>query len=127
VGKYQELEEIEVYQLAVALADRIWEIVFSWSPFARDTVGKQMVRAADSIGANIAESYGRYHYGDKLNFLYYSRGSLYETKHWIGRSHGRGLMKRGEFDGLMQRLTTLSPKLNAYITSKRRQRAQSTK
>jgi len=75
VSKYQELEEIEVYQLAVALADRIWEIVSSWSHFARDTLGKQMVRAADSIAANIAESYGRYHYGDKLNFLYYSRGS----------------------------------------------------
>jgi len=92
VSKYQELEEIEVYQLAVALADRIWEIVSSWSHFARDTLGKQMVRAADSIAANIAESYGRYHYGDKLNFLYYSRGSLYETKHWVGRSHSRGLM-----------------------------------
>ncbi|MBL7064278.1 MAG: four helix bundle protein [Anaerolineae bacterium] len=59
MGKYQELEEIEVYQLAVAVGDCLWEIVSSWSYFARDTVGKQMVRAADSIGANIAESYGR--------------------------------------------------------------------
>ncbi len=101
MDKYQELEEIEVYQLAVALADRIWEIVSSWSHFARDTVGKQMVRAADSIAANVAESYGRYHYGDKLNFLYYSRGSLYETK--------------------------LAPKLNAYIASKRQQRTQAAK
>ena len=123
MGKYQELEEIEVYQLAVALAERVWEIVSSWSPFARDTVGKQMVRAADSIGANIAESYGRYHYGDKLNFLYYSRGSLYETKHWVGRSHSRGLMDDATCDDLMNCMRTLAPKLNAYISSKRRQRS----
>lgn len=102
MGKYQELEELEVYQLAVALADRIWEIVSSWSSFARDTLGKQMVRAADSIAANIAESYGRYHYGDKLNFLYYSRGSLYETKHWVRRSRSRGLMSDATFDDLFQ-------------------------
>ena len=84
-----------------------------------------MVRAADSIGANIAESYGRYHYGDKLNFLYYSRGSLYETKHWVGRSHDRGLMNDTIFDDLMNRMRILAPKLNAYINSKRQQRAQS--
>ncbi|RLC68243.1 MAG: four helix bundle protein [Chloroflexi bacterium] len=125
MGKYQELEEIEVYQLAVALADRIWEIVSSWSYFARDTVGKQMVRAVDSIAANIAESYGRYHYGDKLNFLYYSRGSLYETKHWVGCSHGRGLMNDTIFDDLMNRMRILAPKLNAYISSKRQQRTRS--
>jgi len=123
VGKYQELEELEIYQLAVTLADCIWEIVSSWSPFARDTVGKQMVRAADSIGANIAESYGRYHYGDKLNFLYYSRGSLYETKHWVGRSYSRGLMNDATSDDLMNRMRILAPKLNAYISSKRRQRS----
>ncbi|MDY7079058.1 MAG: four helix bundle protein [Chloroflexota bacterium] len=125
MGKYQELEEIEVYQLAVTLGDRIWEIVSSWSYFDRDTVGKQMVRAADSIAANIAESYGRYHYGEKLNFLYYSRGSLYETQHWVGRSHGRGLMDDTTFDDLMGRMHTLAPKLNAYIKSKRHQRSQS--
>ena len=123
MGRYQELEEIEVYRLAVALADCAWEIVSSWSYFARDTLGKQMVRAADSIAANIAESYGRYHYSDKLNFLYYSRGSLYETKHWVGRSHDRGLMNEAAFGDLMSRMRTLAPKLNAYISSKRRQRS----
>ena len=59
----QPLEEIEVYMMAEEIADKWWETVSRWPPFAQDTVGKQLIRAADSIGANIAESYGRYHYG----------------------------------------------------------------
>ena len=124
MGKVQELEELEVYQRAVALADRIWDIVGSWSYFARDTVGKQMVRAADSVAANIAESYGRYHYGEKINFLYYARASLYETRHWVNRSHRRELMETTISSDLMSQMHVLAPKLNAYINSKKRQRVR---
>ena len=122
MGKVQELEELEVYQMAVALADRIWDIVGSWSYFARDTVGKQMVRAADSVAANIAESYGRYHYGEKINFLYYARASLYETRHWVNRSRRRELMDATISGDLMSHMCILAPKLNAYMNSKKRQR-----
>jgi four helix bundle protein len=52
-------ENLLVYQLAEQLADLIWDMVMAWSNFARDTVGKQVVRAADSIGANISEGAGR--------------------------------------------------------------------
>jgi len=54
------LEELEVYQLSEQLADLIWEICSSWEWFAKDTIGKQLVRSADSIGANIAEGFGRF-------------------------------------------------------------------
>ena len=52
-------ETLRVYQLSETLADTIWRIVEKWRPFPRDTVGKQIVRAADSIGANIAEGTGK--------------------------------------------------------------------
>ena len=42
-------ESLRVYQLSEQLADSIWEIVFEWNAFARDTVGKQLVKAADSV------------------------------------------------------------------------------
>ncbi|HIK06547.1 MAG TPA: four helix bundle protein [Trichormus sp. M33_DOE_039] len=38
---------------------RIWNIVKKWDNFAKDTVGKPIVRAADSICANLAEGRGR--------------------------------------------------------------------
>ncbi len=81
-----KFEELRVLQAAEAVADGIWRQVVRWGSFARDTVGKQMARAGDSIGANIAEAYGRFHYGEKLQFLYYARGSLFETKYWLNNT-----------------------------------------
>ena len=49
-------EKLQVYKLAEALSDGIWEVVLKWDYLAKDTVGKQMIRSADSIGANIAEN-----------------------------------------------------------------------
>ena len=57
-------EELDVYRLSEDLADRVWDLVIPWDIFAKDTVGKQVVRSADSIGANIAEGCGRGTYKD---------------------------------------------------------------
>ncbi len=118
----QALEEIEIYKLAEEIADKWWEIVSEWHPFAQDTVGKQLVRAVDSIGANIAESYGRYHFGEKINHLYYSRGSLYEAKFFARRAYKRKLVDEKIFNEMVADLTRLAPMLNAYIKSKKAQK-----
>ncbi len=55
-----DFEELEVYKLAEILANQIWEIVKKWDYFTKDTMGKQIVRSADSVCANIAEGRGRY-------------------------------------------------------------------
>ena len=64
----------------------------SWDHFPKITVGKQLVDAADSISANIAEGYGRYSYKDNVRFVRIARGSLYETKNWLRRSFKRKLL-----------------------------------
>lgn len=56
-----KLEDLEVYNLSEVISDKIWDIVMKWEYFAKDTIGKQLCKAADSISANIAEGYGRYH------------------------------------------------------------------
>jgi len=56
-----KLDELQVYQLSMELGERIWKIVMKWDYFAKDTIGKQSVRAVDSIPANLSEGYGRYH------------------------------------------------------------------
>ncbi len=73
-------ENLRVYQLSEILADSIWEISSKWNSFDRDTIGKQIVRSADSIGANIAEGCGRYGTQDNKRFGYFARGSLNENK-----------------------------------------------
>src|ERR1043166_9774343 len=82
-------ENLRVYQLSEDLADLIWKIVSEWDHFNRDTIGKQVVRSADSVGANIAEGTGRYGIQDNKRFGYFARGSLNETKHWLRRAFKR--------------------------------------
>jgi four helix bundle protein len=75
----QYFQDLQVYQLAEKLADEIWRIVEEWNLFAKETIGKQLVRAADSIGANIAEGVGRGIYQDNRRFTHIARGSFNET------------------------------------------------
>jgi four helix bundle protein len=110
-------ENLKVYQLSEHLADLIWEITVRWDNFNRDTVGKQIVRSADSIGANIAEGTGRFSFQDNKRFGYIARGSLNETKHWLRRAFKRNLLTQVEIDKLKPIMDELSPKLNAYINS----------
>ena len=89
-------EKLRIYELAEMVADSVWEITVGWDSFAKDTVGKQIVRAADSIGANIAEGVGRWGLQDQKRFIYISRGSLNETKHWLRRAYKRKLLTESE-------------------------------
>ena len=86
------LDELQVYNLSMDMAERIWNIVVKWDYFNKDTIGKQLVRAADSVAANLSEGYGRYHFKENVNFSYYSRGSLYESKTWLTKAYNRKLI-----------------------------------
>lgn len=111
------LEELEVYQLTMKLGEHIWRVVAKWNYFAKDTIGKQLVRSADSISANLGEGYGRFFYKENRQFCYYSRGSLYETKTWLTKSHNRGLLSDADFQALQEDIEKIALKLNNYINS----------
>jgi four helix bundle protein len=110
-------ENLEVYQLSEKIADLAWDIVQSWESLARDTVVKQLIRAADSVGANIAEGEGRGSWQDNRRFVRIARGSLNETKHWLRRAFNRKLLTEHQIATLKPLLDELSPRLNAYLKS----------
>jgi four helix bundle protein len=109
------LEDLEIYQSSLKIGEIIWITVMKWKYFERKTLGEQLVRAVDSIAANIAEGYGRFFYKDRKQFCYYSRGSLMETKTWITKAHARKLISEDEFEELIGQLKSLHMKLNTYI------------
>jgi four helix bundle protein len=111
------LEELEIYRIAERIADSIWEDCSGWGVFERETVGKQLVRSADSIGANIAEGYGRYSFRENVQCCYNARGSYMETQHWVRRARKRKLLNAGQNSNLDEMIHVLGPKLNAYINS----------
>ena len=110
-------ENLRVYQLSEEIADIIWEVTSSWDAFDKNTVGIQIVRSADSVGANIAEGCGRYGIKDNKRFGYMARGSLNETKHWLRRAYKRELLTSQDVERLKPLLDELAPRLNAYINS----------
>jgi four helix bundle protein len=113
----KSFEELRVYQQAENLADLVWNIVLGWYALAKDTVGKQMIRSADSIGANIAEGHGRGSYNDNRRFVRIARGSLYETRHWLRRAFRRKLLSEKQTQKLKTIVDNLGPQLNAYLKS----------
>ena len=112
-----KLEDLQVYQLSMEIAERIWKIVVEWDYLAKETIGKQLIKAADSMAANLSEGFGRYFYKENKQFCYYSRGSLFETKTWLKKAQLRDLIDDQKFIQLNKDLDTIAIKLNNYINT----------
>jgi four helix bundle protein len=110
-------QELAVYRLTEELEDVVWEIVLKWDSLARDTVGKQLIRAVDSIGANLAEGCGRGSHNDNRRFVRIARGSLLESQHWLRRAFRRKLLTPEQTTALHATMENLAPTLNAYLNS----------
>ena len=108
--------DLAAYRLAVVLADELHIAIKGWPQPDRSSVGLQLLRSVDSIGANIAEASGRWHKTEERRFLYIARGSLYETEHWLATAERRNLLDRG----MTQRLTPIAQTLNGLIQANRR-------
>jgi four helix bundle protein len=95
---FKKITDIEIYTITEEFANHIWEIVKCWNYFEKETLGKQSVRAVDSISANIAEAYGRYHYKERQKFGYYARGSFEETKSWLRKCYQRKILNDNQME-----------------------------
>jgi four helix bundle protein len=112
-----DIDDLEIYRESMRIGEAVWEEVVRWDYFARDTLGKQLVRCVDSIAANIAEGYGRFHFADNRNFCRYARGSLQESITFLTKAQNRNLIPRETVTCLINDLITLRKRLNAYIRS----------
>lgn len=112
-----ELTELSVYRRSMKIAETIWTEVDEWPAFAKYSVGQQLVQAADSIGANISEGHGRYHFGENRQFCYYARGSLQETITWLQKAKMRGLITGRRYKELSDELIEIRQMLNGYVRS----------
>ena len=114
-NNFLNVNKIDAYNRSFDLSNVIWDIVINWDYFAKSTVGKQLVNSADSISANIAEGFGRYHKKDKIKFYRYSNGSLLESIDWVKKSEVRDLITKEQFDYIINHLSELPKELNQLI------------
>lgn len=113
--EFLQLNDVPPYKTALKLSNYVWEIVIRWDYFAKDTVGKQFVKAVDSISANIAEGFGRYFKKDKINFYRYSNGSVKESFDWNEKAKVRNLINKDEYQHIFGELQKLPKEINQLI------------
>lgn len=112
-----DLEDLEVYSLSMNLADKVFFLIEDFDYYQRDTIGKQWIRAIDSVSLNLSEGFGRFSYRDSRNFSIMARGSLYESKTCLQKVFRRKIITKDVFDSLLKEHNNLGIKLNNYITA----------
>lgn len=113
--EYLNLSKIDAYTEAFALGNEIWYEVSGWEKFDRWTIGVQITRSTDSISANIAEGFGRFHKKDKIRFYRYSFGSMEETRDWLRKAKDRGLIAQEKSQSLLAKVDKLPLLINQLI------------
>jgi len=113
--KYLKLNDVPAYKTAFNLSNYVCNVIIKWDWFAKSHVGGQFVEAIDSISANIAEGFGRYHKKDKIKFYHYSSVSVKESFDWNEKSKVRKLMKEEEYKHIFGELQKLPKEINHQI------------
>jgi len=113
------LRQLTFYVLSVDIATIVSERVRSWEAIDQQTLGKQIIRSADSIASNIAEGYGRSGVGDRLNFFIIAEGSCQELVSQVDIARRRMLLSVDEFQNLSNSIRRVSIQLLAIAASVR--------
>ena len=113
----KDIVDLNVYKKSLDFSNQIWLLCKQFKYFDQRTLGIQLIRSADSISANIAEGYGRFHYKENTHFCYYARVSVEETKDWLRKVFNRELLPKHLENKIFEEITIISKKLNSYINS----------
>jgi four helix bundle protein len=113
----KDIMDLNVYKEALDFSNQIWTFCKQFDYFTQKTVGIQLAKSTDSISANIAEGFGRFHYKENINFCYYARGSVEETKDWLRKAFYRDILPKQLENKTFDEITIISKKLNNYINS----------
>lgn len=82
----------------------------------------QIRRLSKSVGANIAEGYGRFYYGDNVRFCYNARGSLDETLNHVRVAADLNYCPAELHQQFRQEIGEIRKMLNGYIAWLKRQK-----
>ena len=106
--------KLRIHAEAIRIAADIASTAREWVPFDQKTIGSQLVRAADSVCANIAEGYGRVSPGERYQFFFYAEASCQEVKSHVQLAELRSLFSAEQSIHLQNRLTSLSISIMAF-------------
>lgn len=113
-------EKLEVWRLAVDLADFVLEILESFPPNKYLRLVGQMESAVSSVPQNIAEGKGRQYVKEFIQFLYIAEGSLFEVLTLAEIMRRRRLMEEEDVIDVRQQSEKIDRKLHGLINSLRK-------
>ena len=118
-------EKLEVWQLAVDLADFVLELLDDFPPNKHFRLIGQMEAAVVSSSQNIAEGKGRQYKKEFIQYLHIAQGSLYEVVTLNEVFRKRKLFSEKDAQEVRNRCEKIDRKLNGLINSLRGTRGRS--
>ena len=115
--KYKSFEDMIVWQKAMDLAVKVFELTDNLPKKEDYCFTSQIRNSSLSVSGNIAEGFGRKHSKDKLRFYYIARGSLSETKSHSIFGYRVAYFSQKDFDGLIALIGEIWEELNKLISS----------
>ena len=117
--KYNSFKEMPVWNEAMDIAEFVFKMTKGLPKQEDYGLTSQVRRSALSISGNIAEAFGRYHINDKINFYYFSRGSIAETSSHLEYGTRVGYFDREQTKTISDKLDNLFEEINRLVKSLR--------
>lgn len=111
----RDFDELEVWQKANEFLMKIYDVCESFPREERYHLRGQLIDSASSIGANIAEGFGRYHYQENIQFSRIARGSAAESKNHLIVAKKRRCITGDTFGSLVEDTRVVRLILNKLI------------
>lgn len=115
IKEINSFEDLEVWQQARKIQRAIRKITKRFPKIEQYRLTDQMIRSSRSVGRNIAEGYGRYHYQENIQFCRISRGSLSELKNDLITALDEGYIEHNILEELKNEIEINNRLINGYI------------
>ncbi|MBI1982046.1 MAG: four helix bundle protein [Candidatus Levybacteria bacterium] len=119
----KNLEDLQVWQKARILSQKIYKITASFPVSEKNILISQLRRASNSVCANIAEGFERYHFQESIQFYRTARGSLSEIKSHLYLALDQGYLSKAELEAIFLVMDEIGKMLNSLITKTKTYRA----
>ena len=113
--KYNDFRDLEAWKNCMEIRKKVWLLCKGFPGGERYRLSDQMIRAARSSAANVAEGYGRFHFQENIQFCRQARGSLYELIDHLLVAEECNYLENASANKLIDEIKKAIIVLNGYV------------
>jgi four helix bundle protein len=111
----QSFEDLDVWKVCRELRIRMAALARTFPKEEKYRLMDQVIRASRSVAGNLAEGYGRFHFGESMQFARQARGSLYELLDHLTVASDEGLLKGQQYHASRSEVVRAVVVVNGFI------------